>query len=99
MLAYEAVYGPYDWNHFPHAPPGCKAVVNKAPEMWGSWASRGIDTWYTGPSLDHYQCNHYFVPETRAYRIAGSAELFPQHCQVPFRTADVAEWLDRRLSS
>jgi hypothetical protein len=24
------------------------------------------------------------VPETRAYRISGSAELFPQHCQVPF---------------
>jgi len=23
------------------------------------------------------------VPETRAYRISGSAELFPQHCQVP----------------
>jgi len=22
------------------------------------------------------------VPETRAYRISGSAELFPQHCQV-----------------
>jgi len=24
------------------------------------------------------------VPETRAYRILGSAELFPQHCQVPY---------------
>ena len=23
------------------------------------------------------------MPETRAYRISGSAELFPQHCQVP----------------
>jgi hypothetical protein len=23
------------------------------------------------------------VPETRAYRISGSAKLFPQHCQVP----------------
>jgi hypothetical protein len=36
-----------------------------------------------GPSMDHYRCNLYFVPETRAYRISGSAELFPQHCQVP----------------
>ena len=50
----------------------------------GSWGSRGTDTWYLGPLLDHYRCNHYFVPETRAYRISGSAELFPQHCQVPF---------------
>ena len=37
-----------------------------------------------GPSLDHYQCNHYFVPNTRAYPVSSSAELFPQHCQVPF---------------
>ena len=35
------------------------------------------------PLIDHYHCNHYFVPKTRAYRISGSAELFPQHCQVP----------------
>ena len=27
ILAYEAIWGPYDWNHFPLAPPGCKAVI------------------------------------------------------------------------
>jgi hypothetical protein len=25
----------------------------------------------------------YYVPETGAYSISGSAELFPQHCQIP----------------
>jgi hypothetical protein len=84
MLAYKAIHGPYDWNHFPLASPGCKAVVYKSPETQDSWASRGIDAWYADPSFDHYQCNHYFVPKTRAYRISGSEELFPQHCQVPF---------------
>jgi hypothetical protein len=82
--AYEALHGPYDWNRFPLAPPGCKAVIYEAPESRTSWGSRGTDAWYLGPSLDHYRCNHFFVPETRAYRISGSAELFPQHCQVPF---------------
>ena len=48
------------------------------------WASQGTDAWYVGPLFDHYHCNHYFVPDTRAYWIYGSAELFPQHCQVPF---------------
>jgi hypothetical protein len=38
------------------------------------------------PSLDHYQCYHYF-PETRTYQILGSANLFPQHCQVPSLTS------------
>ncbi len=84
ISAYEAVRGPYDWNRFPLAPPGCKAVIYKAPEARGSWASHGTDAWCVGPSMDHYRCNHFFVPETRAYCISGSAELFPQHCQVPF---------------
>ncbi len=26
-LAYEALHGPYDWNRFLLAPPGCKAVI------------------------------------------------------------------------
>jgi hypothetical protein len=47
------------------------------------WASRGVDGWYLGPSMDHYRCNLYYIPETRAYRISGSTELFPQHCQLP----------------
>jgi hypothetical protein len=32
MLVYEAVHGPYNWNHFPLAPPGCKAVIYEATE-------------------------------------------------------------------
>jgi hypothetical protein len=84
ISAYEAIWGPYDWNRFPLAPPGCNAVIYESPAARGSWGSRGTDAWYLGPSRDHYRCNHYFVPETRAYRISGSAELFPQHCQVPF---------------
>jgi hypothetical protein len=84
MLAYKAIHGPYDWNRFPLAPPGCKAIIYKVPKTRGLWASHGTDAWYISPSMDHYRCNHYFVPETRAYRISGLAELFPQHCQVPF---------------
>ena len=84
ISAYEAIWGPYDWNCFPLAPPGCKAVIYESPAAHGSWGSHGTDAWCLGPSVDHYRCNHYFVPETRSYRISGSAELFPQHCQVPF---------------
>ena len=71
ISAYEAIWGPYDWNRFPLAPPGCKAVIYESPAARGLWGSRGTDAWYLGPSRDHYRCNHYFVPETRAYRISG----------------------------
>jgi hypothetical protein len=84
MLAYEAVHGPYGWNRFPLAPPRYKAVIYEAPESHGSWASHGTDAWYVGPSRDHYCCSHFFVPNTQAYQVSGLAELFPQHCQVPF---------------
>jgi hypothetical protein len=87
MLAYEAIWGPYNWNCFPLASPGCKAIIYESPDAQGLWGSRGTDTWYLGPSVDHYQCNNYFIPETRAYQISGSAKLFPQHCQVPFLSA------------
>ena len=37
-------------------------------------------------SQDHYMCDLYYIPEMWAYRISGSAELFPQHCQIPDMT-------------
>ena len=52
--AYEALTGPYDWNRYPLAPPGCKAIIYEAPVVCGSWASHGTDAWYLGPSKDHY---------------------------------------------
>jgi hypothetical protein len=100
ISVYEAIWGPYDWNCFPLAPPGYKAVIYESPAARGSWGSHGTDAWYLGPSRDHYQCNHYFVPETRAYRISGSAELFPQHCQVPFlSTSDHLQELTNEVVS
>jgi hypothetical protein len=73
ILAYKAIWGRYDWNRFPLAPPGCKAVIYESPAARGLWGSRGTDAWYLGPSLDHYRCNHYFGPETQAYCISGLA--------------------------
>jgi len=83
ISAYEALNGPHNWDRYPLTPPGCKSIIYEAPAARGSWALQGTDAWYLGPSADHYRCNIYYVPETRAYRISGSVELFPQHCQVP----------------
>ncbi len=85
-LAYKVLYGPYDWNQYPLAPLGCKAVVYKDGDTRGSWASHGVDGWCLGPSMDHYRCDLYYIPETPGYRISGSTELFPQHCQLPDMT-------------
>jgi hypothetical protein len=31
--AYEALHGPYDWNRFPLALSGCKAVIHDKPKL------------------------------------------------------------------
>jgi hypothetical protein len=81
--AYETLYGLYNWNQYPLAPLGCKAIIYEDGNTRGSWASRGVGGWYLGPSMDHYCCNVYYIPETRANHISGSMELFPQHCLLP----------------
>jgi hypothetical protein len=43
--AYEALHGPYDWNQFPLAPPGCKVMIYEIPRSRTSWGSRGTDVW------------------------------------------------------
>jgi hypothetical protein len=54
ISAYEALNGPYNWNRYPLAPLGCKAVVYEDGDSRGSWASHGVNGWYLGPSKDHY---------------------------------------------
>jgi hypothetical protein len=68
------------------APLGCKATIYEDGDTCGSWALRGVNAWYLGPSKDNYQCDLYNIIETQAYHISGSTELFPQHCQLPDMT-------------
>ena len=84
--AYKILNGPYDWNRYPLAPLGCKVVVYEDGDTTGSWASRGVDAFYLGPAKDHYRCNHYYIPETKAHRNLRYTELYPQRCQLPSMT-------------
>ncbi len=84
--AYEVLEGPYDWNRYPLAPLGTKAVIYEAADTRASWALHGLDAWLLEPSKDHYCCNLYYFPKTKGYQVSGSADLFPQHCIAPTYT-------------
>ena len=86
--AYETLEGPYDWNPYPIAPLGTRAIIYEDSDTRASWAPHVLDAWYLGPSKDHYRCHIYYVPETKGYRVSGSAELFPQHCREPTYSPD-----------
>ncbi len=79
-------------NRYPLAPLGYKAVIYEDGDTRGSWASRGVDGWYLGPSMDHYRCDMYYIPETCGYHILGSIKLFPQHCQLPDMSLRLHMW-------
>jgi hypothetical protein len=82
--AYHQLHGRrYDWNAYPLAPPGTKAVIYESPTTRTSWGTRGLDAWYCGPAFDHYRNMKFYVPSTKAYRVSGSYDLFPQHCILP----------------
>jgi hypothetical protein len=81
--AYKILEGPYNWNCFPMAPHGTKAVIYEDSNMCASWAPHSLDVWLLSPSKNHYRCHLYYVPEASSYRVLGSANLFPQHCIAP----------------
>eukprot|EP00804_Cyclotella_cryptica_P022477 CCRYP_015112-RA/>CCRYP_015112-RA protein AED:0.28 eAED:0.23 QI:0/0/0/1/0/0/2/0/681 len=67
--AYHQLHGHrYNWNAYPLAPPGTKAVIYESPTTRTSWGTRGLDAWYCGPAFDHYRNMKFYVPSTKAYR-------------------------------
>jgi hypothetical protein len=83
MLAYKILNGPYDWNRYPLAPLGCKAVVYKDGDTQGSCVSHGVDGWYLGPLHDHYSSTYIIYLKCKHVKFLGSPKLFLQHCQLP----------------
>ncbi len=72
-------------GHAPHPP-----IVTSDTHLGITLATlrHSVRTWANVVKFaqDHYQCDHYYIPKTRAYCISGLTELFPQHCQLPLLT-------------
>ena len=82
LSAYAATYGSFIFNEIPLAPPGTRTTVHLKPSKRKSWDVHGVDDWYIGPSMDHYRCFKWFIPEIVAVHDADTVELFLQ--QIPF---------------
>jgi hypothetical protein len=73
---YTQISGAFDYNAMPLAPPGTKIVIDEKASVRGSWAPHGLDGWYIGPALEHYQCYHVHVNNANAERIGDTVEFF-----------------------
>jgi hypothetical protein len=59
------LFGQYDFNRAPMAPPGTRIIAHETPGRRRTWAPHGQDGWYIGPALEHYRCYTVYITKTR----------------------------------
>jgi hypothetical protein len=80
------IFGQYDFNRAPMAPPGTRIIAHETPNRRSIWAPHGLDGWYLGPALEHYRCYTVHITKTRGDRIVETVEFFPEKYTLPFPT-------------
>jgi hypothetical protein len=80
------IFGQYDFNRAPMAPPGTRVIAHETPDRRSTWAPHDLDGWYIGPALEHYRCYTVHITKTRGDRIVETVEFFPEKFTLPFAT-------------
>jgi hypothetical protein len=85
------IYGQYDFNRAPMAPPGTIFIAHETTNRRRTWAPHGQDGWYIGPALEHYRCYTVYISRTRGERVVETVDFFPETFKLPFpSTQDLA---------
>jgi len=83
LSAWAQVYGQYDFNRTPIAPPGTRVLVHVKPDQRATWSPHADDGWYIGPAWDHYRCYRVYMKDTARERTPDTVTWFPQHVKMP----------------
>ena len=83
LSAYAQLEGAFDFHRTPLAPPGTCVIVHEKPTQPRTWSPHGIDGWYIGPPMDHYQCYRIWIPSTHEKCIADTIQYFPTILRTP----------------
>ena len=85
LSAYSQLYGMFDYNKHPIAPPGMKILTHVLPQLRKSWAPHAEDGFYLGPAMEHYRCHRVWINKTSAERIAQTVKWLPHNSiKMPF---------------
>ena len=87
LSAHVQLHGAFDFNATPLDPPGTEVLIHEKPSERGTWAFRGIDGWYIGPSPEHYRCYKCIMVKTNRVRISDTVQFFPSKCDMPFSSS------------
>jgi hypothetical protein len=91
LSAYEHLEGTFDLNRIPFAPLGTTVILHEKPNQRRNWAPHGLEGWYVGPALEHYQCYRTYVIKTGKTRISDTVAFPPKVVPLPLTSsADAA---------
>jgi len=83
LSAYAQLFGQFDYNAMPLAPPSCKCTIYDKPIACKSWAVHGTKAYYTAPAMKHYRYYEVHVQRTLAKRIANTITFLPHNITMP----------------
>ena len=79
LSAHASLFGNYDSNRTPIAPPGTKVVASTSAGTRTTFGEHGQTGWYIGLSGEHYRCYRcYFPSTTMAERDVLTVDPFPE---------------------
>ena len=87
LSAYAYLFGLFNYNATPLAPPGIKCQIHEKPNQRKSWAPHSVDGHYLGPALEHYRCFKVFSTHTNKQRVTDTVEFIPTKLRMPETTA------------
>jgi hypothetical protein len=61
------IFGKYDFNRAPMAPPETIIIAHETPSRRRPWAPHGLYGWYIVPALEHYRCYTVYITKRRGH--------------------------------
>ena len=88
LSAWAQMFGNFDFNRTPIAPPGVRVIVHEKPSKRSTWAPHGTDGWYIGPALESYRCYTVWIWDTRSIRLCDTLSWFPTKVTMPIASSN-----------
>ena len=82
VSAYKYIFGQFDLQKTPIAPPGIKSIIHLKPNQHTTFGPRGSKCWYIGLCLQHYRCLKFYLVNG-GKRISGTAMLYRHSLSTP----------------
>jgi hypothetical protein len=84
------IFGQYDFNRAPMAPPGTRIIAHETPSSRQTWAPHGQYGWYIGPALERSRCYTVYITKTRGDGIVETDEFSPK--KSPYHFLQLKIW-------